>query len=128
MSEKRDPELEKVIHDYLDAFNSGRIDEVVAAFTEDAVHSPPIGPARVQGHRKLRQYFRQTFELNAPQISDYVLDYEILGDHAVIQESWRVTFHPAGKAAYSHPGQALWIARKVDGQWKTHWLMGKLVG
>ncbi len=128
MARSNDPELEKVVYDYLDAFNAGKVDEVVNAYTEDAVNSPPIGPARVKGHRKLRQYFRQTFELNAPQISDYEFDYEVLGDHAVIHESWRVTFNPLGKAAHTHPGQAIWMARKVEGQWKTHWLMGKLVG
>ena len=120
-------QLEQSIYDYLDAFNTGKLDQVVDAYTDDAVNHPPIGPAEVRGKRKLRQYFRQTFELNRPEISDYQMDYQIQEDRAVIRENWTVTFRPSTRPASSHRGQAIWSAHYIDGSWKTHWLIGKLL-
>lgn len=119
--------LEKAIYDYLYAFNAADLERIVDAYTEDGINHPPIGPAEVKGKRKLRQYFRQTFALNAPKISDYVVEYDLSGDRAVVRESWTVTFHPEGKPSTTHPGQALWLAHRVKGKWKIRWLMGKLL-
>jgi uncharacterized protein (TIGR02246 family) len=125
-TEKERASLDRMIQDYLAAFNSGDYKRVAQYWTEDAVHVPPIGD-EIRGRPALEEFYRQSCENMKAQLSDHTYECRFAGDCAMVRESFKVTVTPPGEATTTARGNGMWIARKEsDGVWRTFWGLARM--
>lgn len=116
----------KMIRDYLEAFNDGDATRVASHWAEDGVHQPPMGP-EIRGRAALEEFYRQSFETMKAKLSDYKNEYRIEGNHVFVRENFTVTIQMPGEEAISVPGKGLWIGRKeADGDWRSFWALARI--
>ncbi len=123
--ERRAPELEAALWEYLDHFNAGNVEGVCRFFAENCVNQPPLGP-ELTGIEEVRKYYTLTFQQAKPRISDYRFHYDCFGNRAVVRETWVVRLTgPDGKKQISK-GRSQWYGLLENGQWKVFWILARL--
>jgi uncharacterized protein (TIGR02246 family) len=118
--------FDRVIQDYLDAFNSGDYRRVASYWAEDAVHVPPIG-GEIRGRDALEAFYKHTCETMKGNLSDYSYECCFSGAYVMVRESWKVTVSPPGEESTSSRGKGMWVGRKgADGVWRAFWGLARL--
>lgn len=117
-------DLQLLIQDYLEAFNSNRAKSVASFYARDAVSMPPRGP-ELQGPDAIAAYYLLSFAQTEPLITDYRPEWRLEGDIACVKEIWKVTLREDSRGRIERSGKGLWTARRDNGTWKIHWMLAR---
>lgn len=125
-SRQKTESVDRMIQEYLNAFNSGDYKKVASFWAEDAVHVPPIG-GEIRGRAALEEFYKQSCEKMNGKLSDYSYECCFGGDYVMVRESWTVTVSPPGQESASAKGIGMWVGRKeADGVWRSFWGLARL--
>jgi ketosteroid isomerase-like protein len=106
-----------VVLDFMERINSGNVDSICAAMTEDHVFVDPLG-AKIEGRETLREGWKMYHQM----IPDYLVSHEEIlakDDTVVVIGTARGTYAPDGKVAKEN----FW---EVPAAWKAVVREGKI--
>lgn len=115
------PQVRSFVDGWIDAFNAGRADDLVALYAPDARVVPPGRPA-MKGHEELRVYYA---EIHARGFKDYAVDIDdiVTRDGFLFASGlWGLTGPGSGGARQRFGGNWLNVLHRGTGTWRivTH--------
>lgn len=120
LTPERDQVLKAEVTDsiarFIQAFNAGIVEDIVALYTDSCILLPPSGPV-VYGKQQLRDFWNYAIhELKMGEVSYNVEHLEVLSENFVSES----TSFSAMVAGIHQLGKYLVIWQKVDNQWRMH--------
>ena len=101
---------------WVEAYNAGDVDKIVAMYADDGALMPPEAPTAV-GHDAMRQYLVADMAATKAAGMSFMLDQEASGVSGDL--AWHTgTFHvngPSGSAVVTGKYAEIW--RKLNGKW-----------
>ena len=104
---------------WLDAYNAGDVEKIVAMYTEDAVLMPPHAPV-ANGHAGIRAFLTADTATAKAAGVKLVLDAGAATAGIVGDTGWESGYYTVADAsgATVDSGSYLAVSRKTDGQWR----------
>lgn len=111
-------EAKKVVEDYFQALNEGKLDIIVGLYHKDSVFLPKNAPA-VRGIDEITKAYRTLFEkikLNTEHVYHHV---SVHGDIAIVESQANGTLTLLeGKKVVPANDKELFVLRKINNKWK----------
>ena len=99
-------------------------DEVVRAYTHDAVILPPGGVKPIAGIENIREYYEQSFAGpgRSVEISTETIRFDVASENDATQlGSYVIHYQPSDTSkAISISGEMLIVWKRVDNEWKIY--------
>lgn len=113
---ERTIEIEHVFHKWVSALNSGKSDEVVKLYAEDATLLPTLSPKILTTHQQLKRYFDML--AGKPHIKVVVdkLKVSIIGNIAFSNGLYTISYTENGHTV-SVPARFSFVYQHRAGQW-----------
>jgi ketosteroid isomerase-like protein len=103
--------------DYVSAFNSKNLDDILTVYTEAAVFMPPNRPL-IRGKDALRSYYQDLIAKGATGLRMEPGDVGGQGTLAFQSGSFSINYEPAGVPPTRDRGKYVFVLSKSTGAWK----------